>query len=203
LMPEMDGFEVLENIRNTKKTKNIPVLILTAKDVSREDLFRLNAYNIQQIIKKGNIEIDDLIYKVKLMIENKPVIKSEHQTSNIKHNVLIVEDNPDNMITIKAILKNKYNIVEVYDGEKGLELAQSQIPDIILLDMSLPKMSGEEVVKNLKKNEETKNIPVIAVTAKVMKGEKEKVLKAGCDEYVPKPINSYELKEKISKLLKK
>ncbi|MCK5171441.1 MAG: response regulator, partial [Bacteroidales bacterium] len=228
MMPEVDGFEVLEKIRSNESTKKIPVLILTAKDLTREDLSKLGTNNIQQLIRKGNVDINDLLLKVKLMLGNQPVLKSEpatrlsaeasmakkknlkSETSNLKPpqkkdtdlpNVLIVEDNPDNMTTVKAILKGKYNIVEAVDGEEGLRIAQSQIPDIILLDMSLPKMDGEEIVKILKTDSETKNIPVIAITARVMKGDKEKFLKAGCDDFVAKPIEPNELNEKINKLL--
>jgi CheY-like chemotaxis protein len=117
--------------------------------------------------------------------------------------VLIVEDNMDSITTIKAILGGKYNITEAFDGEQGLKAAQSQIPDMLLLDMSLPKMDGEEIVKILKSNDETKNIPVIAITARVMIGDKEQFLKAGCNDYVAKPIDHEELKEKITNLLKK
>ncbi len=220
MMPEVDGFEVLKKIRSTESTKNIPVLILTAKDLTREDLSKLSTNNIQQLIRKGNVDINDLLLKVRLMLGNQP--KSQVSGSRFKvqknkgsfkksikkkdtdlPNVLIVEDNPDNMTTIKAILQNKYNITEAFDGEQGLKSVQSQIPDMILLDMSLPKMDGEEIVKILKTDSETKNIPVIAVTARVMKGDEENFLKAGCDDFVAKPIEPVELNEKINKLLNK
>ena len=210
MMPDIDGFKVLENIRKTEKTKEIPILILTAKDLTTRDLSRLNDNKIQQLIHKGAVNIKDLLLKVKLMLANQADLKSETKTVNLKHesvsikpNILVIEDNPDNMTTIKAILKNKYNIIEASDGEKGLELAQSTVPDIILLDMSLPKMDGEEVIKNIRGNNTTKNISIIAVTARTMKGDKEKILNLGCDDFVPKPINSYELTKIISNFLKK
>jgi CheY-like chemotaxis protein/HAMP domain-containing protein len=230
MMPEVDGFEVLEKIRSTEATKLIPVLILTAKDLTKDDLSKLSSNNIQQLIHKGNVDINGLLFKIELMLGNKPVLKSAYATDlsteiiktkeNLlpkdkshaiteelkdnrgKLNVLIIEDNPDNMTTIKAILQNRFNITEAYDGVDGLQKAQSQIPDMILLDMSLPKMDGQEVVGILKGHDETKNIPVVAVTASVMKGDKEKFIEAGCDEYIAKPINPDELKQKISNLLK-
>jgi CheY-like chemotaxis protein/signal transduction histidine kinase/CHASE3 domain sensor protein len=242
MMPEVNGFEVLDKIRSAESTKNIPILILTAKDLTREDLSKLNTNNIKQLIQKGNIDINGLLTNVRLMLGNEPKILEEDEkvkksfgkenekmregeneipitigmrkedvekkrTDQKKDpdlpNVLIVEDNPDNMTTIKAILQNKYNITEAFDGEQGLELVQSQIPDMILLDMSLPKMDGEEIVKILKGNKETERIPVIAVTARVMKGDEEIFLKAGCDDFVAKPIEPNELNEKINKLLNK
>jgi len=105
------------------------------------------------------------------------------------------------MTTIKAILKDKFNIIEAYDGEKGIALAESQIPDIILLDISLPGLSGEEVITLFKSGEKTMTIPVIAVTAQAMMGDKERFLNLGCDGYVSKPIDQEDLWGEIGRLL--
>lgn len=117
--------------------------------------------------------------------------------------VLVVEDNPDNMFTIKAILKDRYNVLEAVDGESALDKAQRDLPDLILMDISLPKMDGLTVVRFLKENKTTKNIPVIAVTARVMKGEREKIIKFGCDDYIPKPIDPEIMLGKIDEWIKK
>ncbi|MCF8380895.1 MAG: response regulator [Bacteroidales bacterium] len=220
MMPGVDGFEVLERIRSYEATKNIPVLILTAKDLTPKDFSRLSANNIQQLILKGDVDVEGMIFRVGMMLGDQQKIKSGSQDTKISNkltdntiadkkqkitkdlaNLLLVEDNPDNMTTIKAILKGKYNIYEALNGEDGLLLVQSQKPDIILLDMSLPGMDGEEVVQILKANEETKNIPVIAVTAQVMKGDKERILNFGCDGFVEKPISQDKLLRTINDLL--
>ncbi len=222
MMPGIDGFEVLEKIRSTQRTKQIPVLILTAKDLTKNDLAKLSANNIQQLIHKGNVDIDGLLFKVKIMLGaiskskidaekvkpeplEKKAIQSVTKTKTLFDNglpdILIIEDNPDNMITIKAILKDKFNITEANDGEKGIALAESQGPDIILLDISLPGMSGDEVIALFKSNEKTMTIPVIAVTAQAMMGDKERFLKLGCDGYVSKPINQEELLKEIGRML--
>ena len=129
------------------------------------------------------------------------IIKRQTKKAGDLADILIVEDNMDNMTTIKAILKGKYNINEAFDGKEGLDLAQSQLPDLILLDMSLPKMAGEEVIHILKTNKETEKIPVIAVTAQAMKGDKEKIMKAGCDGYISKPVDRGELMREIGRFL--
>lgn len=214
MMPDIDGFDVLNKIRNTQETKNIPVLILTAKDLTKEDLSKLSSNNIQQLIHKGDVNIEGLLLKVSLMLGIEPrsskfevsnINEKEEifkpQTSNLNPTVLIVEDNPDNMTTIKAILKNKYAIAEAVDGEEGLRMSISLLPDLILLDMSLPRMDGEKVTRLLKENNETKNIPIIAVTAQAMKGDSERFIEAGCNGYIPKPIDPVELLTEISKLL--
>ncbi|MBI9037454.1 MAG: response regulator [Bacteroidales bacterium] len=218
MMPEVDGFEVLEKIRNTERTEKIPVLILTAKDLTKDDLKKLRSNNIQQLIFKGDIDKNGLLLKVKHMVGIAPNQKSKNieikkegnkdyekkkkisSNSGIPH-ALIVEDNPDNMTTIKAILSEKFNISEAVDGEQGLMKTQSLMPDIVLLDMALPIMAGEEVVKILKNNEKTRNIPVIALTARAMKEDKEKFMAAGCDGYIPKPIDPEALLGKIWELI--
>jgi CheY-like chemotaxis protein len=101
------------------------------------------------------------------------------------------------MTTVKAILQKKYTIIEAYDGESGLKKALKHLPTIVLLDISLPKMDGIEVVKILKKTKETKNIPVIALTARAMKEDRDTFIKAGCDDYISKPVDSIILLNKI------
>ena len=224
MMPEMDGFEVLENIRSTEETRNIPVLILTAKDLTREDLSKLSVNSIHQLIQKGDVDIDGLLVKVKMMLGNDPGLKTKDEGEKVNGrksedmkkrmegkkkrnkdtdlpNILIVEDNPDNMTTIKAIIKDKYSVLEAFDGKQGLKVAISELPDAILLDMALPEMDGIEVVRILKNNEETRKIPVIAVTAHAMKEDKEKFLAAGCDGYIAKPIDPEALLKEISNLI--
>ena len=216
MMPDMDGFEVMEKIRNNEKIKNIPILVLTAKDITKDDLAILSANNIQHLIHKGDVDIKGLLLKLKLILENEPkpeTINLKPETSNLKPetlnlkpetnlpNILIIEDNPDNMISLKAILKGKYNIYEAVEGEQGLKIAKSQPLDLILLDMSLPEIDGVRVIEKLKKDNKTKNIPVIAVTAQAMIGDKEKFIEAGCDGYVPKPVDAIKLIEEMEKLL--
>ncbi|MFA9370232.1 MAG: response regulator [Labilibaculum antarcticum] len=207
MMPEVDGFEVLEQIRNKEHTANIPVVILTAKDLTRKDLNRLSANNVQQLIQKGDVNIEALLEKIRKMFDQteeiKPFEYSKQTCSKIKlekdrkAKVLIIEDNPDNMVTIKAILGDKYEIHEAIDGEQGLEMIKSEHPHFILLDMALPKIDGLEVVRRIKSDTETQHIPVIALTAMAMIEDKEAILKAGCDDYVTKPVGHLEILSKI------
>ncbi len=107
------------------------------------------------------------------------------------------------MITIKAVLQNKYEILEATDGEKGLKMALMERPDLILLDMTLPKMDGFTVVGKVKDDREAGRIPVIALTARAMKGDREKMIKAGCDDYIAKPIDPEQILQKINDWLKR
>ena len=116
--------------------------------------------------------------------------------------ILIVEDNPDNLTTVSAILRQTYPLLTAADGEAGLRMALEERPSLILLDMSLPKMDGFEVLKALKENTEMMHIPVIAMTAHAMKGDRERMMDAGCDDYIPKPLDPNEVLSKISQWLK-
>ena len=213
MMPGIDGFEVLEKIRSTKATAGIPVLILTAKDLTPDDLKRLKSNNIQQLIQKGDVDREDLLYKTNKMFGLVPEVKPNiaDKKSSIappatkmgKTTILVVEDNPDNLITIKAVLQNRYEILEATDGEAGLKTVLAELPDLVLLDMSLPKMDGFEVVQNIKEDENARHIPVIALTARAMKSDKEKTMEAGCDDYISKPIDPEKILAKIEKWAKK
>ena len=117
--------------------------------------------------------------------------------------ILIVDDNEDSRDLVVKVLKNRgYQMVEAVDGEDALEKAESENPDIILLDISIPKLDGYEVTRRLKSREKFKNIPIIALTAHAMKGDKEKALQAGYDGYISKPISVHELPEQIKSYLK-
>jgi len=218
MMPGMDGFEVLEEIRSTRETAELPVLVLTAKDLTPEELKKLSANNIRQLIQKGDVDRQGLLVKIKMMLgaEEKaepepPVVISKNQmpipeTAKKQKiqgtpTILVVEDNPDNMITIKAILRNHYKLLEATDGEEGLNKALTESPDLILLDISLPKLDGYTVVRKVRENKTACNIPVIGLTAHAMEGDREKIMEAGCNDYMSKPIDPAEALKKIEKYL--
>lgn len=117
--------------------------------------------------------------------------------------ILVVEDNQDNREMVVKVLKfNGYEAVEAVDGEEAIEKARTQDPDLILLDIYLPKIDGYEVTRRLKGDTSLKNIPIIALTAHAMKGNMEEALAAGCDGYIPKPIDVRELPRQIQHFLK-
>ncbi len=116
--------------------------------------------------------------------------------------VLIVEDNEMNRDMLSRRLERKgYEIVMAFDGEAGVSMAQSENPDIILMDMSLPIIDGWEATRRVKADPATQNIPVIALTAHAMSGDREKALEAGCDDYDTKPIELPRLLGKMEELL--
>jgi two-component system, cell cycle response regulator DivK len=103
--------------------------------------------------------------------------------------VLIVEDNPLNMKLFSAMIASQgYDVLQASDGHGGLDLAHQQHPDLIIMDIQLPGMSGLEVTHNLKADVETRDIPIIATTAYALRGDEEKIRASGCDGYMAKPI---------------
>jgi len=112
--------------------------------------------------------------------------------------ILLVEDNEMNRDMLSRRLKRRgYEVAIAVNGAEGVAMATSEIPDLILMDMSLPIMDGWEATKNIKEDPLTKSIPVIALTAHAMSGDREKALQAGCDDYDTKPIELARLIEKI------
>jgi CheY-like chemotaxis protein len=193
MMPDIDGFEVLRLIRENEKTLHVPVLILSAKYITKEELIFLKHNNIHKLIQKGDVNREDLlktlakmvnieIIEVVIPIKELPVIVG-------KPKVLVVEDNADNMITIKALLDNNFEIIEAINGNDGIAKAKKQIPDLILMDIALPELDGIEAFKRIRNDSNLNRIPVIALTASVMINDKETILSHGFDGYISKPID--------------
>jgi two-component system cell cycle response regulator DivK len=116
--------------------------------------------------------------------------------------VLIVEDNILNMKLFAAMLASQgYDVLQAHDGPRGLAMAQQQHPDLIIMDVQLPGMSGLEVTQNLKANDATRGIPIIATTAFALRGDEEKIMASGCDSYMAKPIAISEFLALVASLL--
>lgn len=206
MMPDINGFEVIHRLREDPATINIPIIVVTAKDLTSADKREING-NVSLVLHKDGQMQYDLAEKIREILQqlerqektvsarkktDKKPIKSKGTT------ILIIEDNPNNMITIKAILHKRYEILEAVDGKIGLELA-NESPDLILLDIQLPKMDGYEVLRKLKRKKKLANVPIIALTAMAMKGDEEKMMSAGFDGYMSKPIDPINLLEEIAK----
>ena len=116
--------------------------------------------------------------------------------------ILIVEDEPRNLTLLRDLLQvSGYKTIEATDGKQGVELAKSKKPDLILMDVQMPKMDGLEANRILKADATTGNIPVLALTSYAMKGDKERILEAGCDGYLAKPIDIKELLKIVTEYL--
>ncbi|HZI99028.1 MAG TPA: response regulator [Gemmatimonadaceae bacterium] len=116
--------------------------------------------------------------------------------------ILLVEDNEMNRDMLSRRLQRRgYEVIMATDGQQGVTMAQSRSPDVVLMDMSLPVMDGWEATRTLKSSPDTKDIPVIALTAHAMSTDREKAMEAGCDDYDTKPIELTRLIGKIESLI--
>jgi two-component system cell cycle response regulator DivK len=116
--------------------------------------------------------------------------------------ILYVEDNDDNVYVVKnRLTRAGHTVLVAVDGQQGVDMALTERPDLILMDLSLPELDGWEATRRLKAAPETKTIPVIALSAHAMAGDREKALAAGCDDYDTKPVDFTRLRAKIDALL--
>ncbi|MBF0224160.1 MAG: response regulator [Desulfobacterales bacterium] len=210
MMPNIDGFEVLEKIRSKPETIELPVLVLTAKELTRDDKARLSNNNIQQLIIKGTVDRDQLIDKINELIKRTKYSLPDSETKLMESNpvnkrnasILVVEDNPDNLLTIAAVLEEEnYDLLTANNGQDAIVVAKTNQPNLILMDVNLPVLSGLDATLQIKADPNTHSIPVIAITAKAMHGEREKLMSHGFDDYVSKPIDTNELIAKINRWL--
>jgi len=206
MMPGMDGFEVLEKVRGNNETVKIPVLILTAKYLTKDELKRLTTNNIYQLIQKGSISKNQLLESVSGMFVSMnsknsipEKVKKKAVSKKGKAVILLVEDNADNVKTVEVLLDNRHNLIIAKNGNDGVEKAKTNNPDIILLDISLPGMDGYKVFDEIRKDKNIQNVPVIALTARAMKGDREHLLAYGFDDYISKTVDIAYFEEVLRK----
>ena len=191
-MPGVDGFAVLKKIREDGALAGMPVIIISAKHLSKADLAQLKGNNIHQYIQKGNIDRKELVKYIRSVLETSvPVSTGLKITGNpaIQKKILVIEDNNDNLTTFTALLGEFYNIISASAGEEGINKAIVEVPDLILLDISLPGMDGFKVFGELRKNSKVSHIPVVALTARAMKNDMQDLISYGFDGYISKPVD--------------
>ncbi|KAF5084864.1 response regulator [Acetobacterium wieringae] len=205
MMPGIDGFELLQTLREAEATAHVPVLILTAKHITQDELRYLTKNNIHQLIQKGDVNrdelkkaIDSMLYPVTHKKEIKP---RKPRTDQRKPLVLAVEDNPDNMITVKALLSDHFRVLEAADGQESIEMAKQFVPDLILMDIALPGIDGIQAFKAIRAVPGLEKIPIIALTASAMTQDREGILAQGFDAFIPKPIIEREFLKVIREVL--
>src|SRR5574338_27424 len=222
LMPKLDGITLSQKLKSDDRTKQIPIIISTAKNLSEEEHRSLNKI-VDDIIVKTKTQPNDILKivrdKIILHEEDEPkyseseadtnedlqiVGDDEEQTGNYLGNVLIVDDDPDTLFTInEMVMSTGCKTYLAKSGMECLKMLHSLKPDLILLDIMMPDMDGFQTLKNIRSNKELAAIPVFAVTAKAMIGDKEIILKHGFNDYIPKPVNPATISSKIAQLFSK
>ncbi len=124
-------------------------------------------------------------------------------TAECSGHVLVVEDNADNRaLVVKVLSRRGYRVAEAVSGEEALAVARRERPDLVLMDLNLEGMSGFEAARRMKADPGLRHVPVVAITAYAMVGDRERALEAGCDGYIPKPIDVRRLPDQVAEYLR-
>ncbi|AKU99081.1 hypothetical protein AKJ09_05745 [Labilithrix luteola] len=180
LMPNVDGFEVLRTLRSEGNA--VPIVVLTGKELTDGEAHVLRE-GVSRIIHKGGVAFEQVVAEARQLVAARRVIERA-----ILPRVLYVEDTTQNRDIVRRYLANDFDLIEAENGEEGLERAARDAPDLILMDLSLPRIDGWEATRRLKADPVLRKIPVIAVTAHAGADERARAREAGCIEYLTKPI---------------
>jgi CheY-like chemotaxis protein/signal transduction histidine kinase len=185
MMPNIDGFEVIRRVR--ADGVQVPVLVLTGKDLSREEEKALRE-GLARVIHKGGLAIDEVVQQAK-----RHVMQQRRVESSRAPRILYVEDSQQNRDIVRRYLHGEFEVIEAEDGEHGLQQATLRPPDLILMDLSLPRLDGWEATRRLKADSRLRSVPVIALTAHAGREDEERARKAGCADYLTKPVEREKL----------
>ncbi len=199
-MPSPNGFELIKLIKSEKKFANLPIIIYTGKENYKEDLFKIEGL-FEELLDKRSTNIEDLADTISAMINRyeTPPPQDEVMAKDNVIKILLAEDYKHSQIIVTRLLKKNgfENIVVVENGEDAVKMAREEKFDLILMDMQMPVMNGFEATEKIRELLEYRDVPVIALTAFAMKGDREKCLEVGATDYIPKPIDSKEFIEKV------
>jgi len=221
MMPKIDGITLSHKLKSNSKTKHIPIIISTAKDLTAEEHKSLSDI-VENITLKSNGHPLDVLKtvrdRIKLREEDESSLLNNETESKANYlsivdeepagdyygEVLIVDDDADTLFTLNEMVQAtgcKTRVAK--SGLECLKILEDIRPDLIMLDIMMPEMDGFQTLKNIRSNTDLAGIPIYAVTAKAMVGDKEIILKHGFNDYIPKPVNSTIISSKIAQLFSK
>ncbi|GLU52289.1 response regulator [Dyadobacter frigoris] len=203
-LSDMNGLNLLDQIKQDPKWANLPVVVNTAEDLSQEDLSKVMRYSHPVVMKtrKSNERLLDEVnlFLKKFQPKQAPSIQKAQQFSNpvvhaervfVGKKVLLADDDMRNIFALSAVLEEAgFAIVIATNGREAIEkLGETKDIDLILMDVMMPEMDGIEATKLIRKEQKWNNLPIIAVTAKAMQGDRELCLSAGANDYISKPVD--------------
>jgi hypothetical protein len=196
-IPDKHAYEVLDNIKKNKEFANLPVIVFTGKSLSIIEEQKIRKYADSIVVKTAysyQRMLDEVLLFLHMMEDGKKDNhKKLHQLNNVLDGktVLVVDDDVRNIYSLtKALESVKMNVITAIDGQEAIkELQKNNSIDVVLLDMMMPNMDGYETATFIRQNKMWKKLPVIAVTAKAMTGDRDKCINAGASDYISKPID--------------
>jgi HAMP domain-containing protein/CheY-like chemotaxis protein/signal transduction histidine kinase len=204
-LPDMSGFEVLERVRDTPSLNDLPVVVFTGKDLSSEEDARLHTL-ARSVVVKGVESPERLLDETALFLhrvvahlppEKQRMLERLHRSDDalVGKKVLVVDDDVRNIFALSSVLERRgMVVVTAGTGREAITVLEST-PSIaiVLMDIMMPEMDGYETMQVVRQNPAFRRLPIIALTAKAMKGDREKCLEAGASEYLAKPVNTEQL----------
>ncbi|RZJ59519.1 MAG: response regulator, partial [Flavobacterium sp.] len=199
-VPDNQAYEILEGVKKNPGLENLPVIVFTGKSLSMKEEVRIKKYADSIIIKTAH-SYQRMLDEVSLFLHIVEEGKKEGRRETQKHlnlnnilngkTVLVVDDDVRNIYSLtKALESLKMNVITAIDGKEALKaLNDHPDTDVVLLDMMMPNMDGYETATRIRQDRKLKNLPVIAVTAKAMTGDREKCINAGASDYITKPVD--------------
>ena len=204
-LPDMDGLNLLQKIRESELRANLPVVVYTGRDLKDDELEELNAL-ADAVIVKDVRSLDRLLHDTAIFLHRAESRMPEearkrlldHDTSEASlagRKVMIVDDDIRNIFAITSLLeRHGMEILYAESGQEALDIiTETTEIDAVLMDIMMPGMDGYECTRTIRKMQRFKNLPIIAVTAKAMKGDREKCIEAGASDYITKPVNVEQL----------
>ena len=201
-IPDKQAYDILDGVKKSPGLENIPVIVFTGKSLSLQEEVKIKKYADSIIVKTAHSYqrvLDEVSLFLHLMEENKAAdTKKENYKklsllNNILHNkkVLIVDDDVRNIYSLtKSLEVFKMNVITAFDGKEAINmLSEHPDTDIVLLDMMMPNMDGYETAEKIRMNPKFITLPLIAVTAKAMMGDREKCIQSGASDYITKPVD--------------
>jgi CheY-like chemotaxis protein len=204
-LPDMSGFELLERIKTDPRLQHLPVVVFTGKDLGPEEENSLKTMAKSIVLKDVQSPerlFDETALFLHRIIDQLPPAKQKmlerlHSSNEVLHGrkVLVVDDDARNIFALSTVLENHdMQVMSATNGRQAIELLQTT-PDVsvVLMDIMMPEMDGYETMREIRKRGEFHSTPILALTAKAMKGDREKCLEAGASDYVAKPVNTEQL----------
>jgi len=204
-LPDMSGFELLDRIHAETALADVPVVVFTGKELTSDEQSRLKTM-AKSIVLKDVRSPERLLDETALFLhrivsdlpeEKQRMLNQLHSSKEILHGrkVLVVDDDARNIFALTSLLENQeVEVLSTTNGRTAIEIIQ-KTPDLslVLMDIMMPEMDGYETMRQIRKVPDFRSLPILALTAKAMKGDREKCLDAGASDYISKPVNTDQL----------